>query len=112
MDGEAVTDLILRAIAAMRERGDIPPMDAPQITVRRITGASTCAYHANIGQALAASQTTQDSLPPEALGASVATYLAEVADLVPAYHDVAAIELVEGGAILITLTGETHEHLS
>lgn len=104
MDGEAITDLILRAIAAMRERGELPTMEAPRLTVIPVKGKRADAYRANIGEALAAAQTDPGAhQAPVALGTAVANYLSEVVDLVPAYRDVAAIELAENGDVLISL---------
>jgi hypothetical protein len=104
MDGESVTDLILRAVAAMRERDELPAIDAPQITVLRVPDSMGETFHANVGQALAVAQV---SAPPrlsaQALASAVAEYLRDVIDLVPAYHNIAAVASTDDGTLIITL---------
>ncbi len=103
MDEESVADLILRAVAAMREHGDLPEVETPRITISRVSsGAAT--FRANVGQALAAAKIgDQSSLGPLTLASAVADYLRDVVDLVPAYHDVASVTSTDDGSILITL---------
>lgn len=106
MNGEAVTDLILRAIAVMRERGEFPEMETPKITVARLTNASVETFHSNAGQAIAAAQTGEQPHPSaQALARAVADYLREVVDLVPAYHEVASVTSTDDGSLIITLRG-------
>lgn len=104
MDGAAVTDMILRAVAALREQGELPEMEPPRISVTQVTNSTGLAYHANIGPALAEAQTAQsNALTAENLARRVADYLEEVVDLVPAYHDIAAIALAPNGSLIITM---------
>jgi hypothetical protein len=106
MNGASVTDLLLRSIAAMRERGELPEFEPPMISVARLTGSDPARFHCNAGQALAAGQTgDQPRLSPQDLAHTIANYLREVVDLVPAYHDVAAVEASDDGSLTITLRG-------
>ncbi len=106
MDGESVTDLILRAVAAMRERGELPEIEAPSIVVVHAMSAGAKTFRANVGQALAAAQTDEQTrLSAQALAHAVADYLREVVDLVPAYHEVAAVTSTDDGSLIITLRG-------
>lgn len=106
MNDEMVTDLILRAIAAMGERGDLPAFEPPTISVWRVTNGDAARFRSNVGEALAAAQTgEQPRLSPQALASAVAGYLREVVDLVPAYHEVASVESSGDGSLTITLHG-------
>ncbi len=109
MNGEAVTDLILRAIAAMRERGDLPEVETPRITVTAVSGVNAETFRSNVGQALAAAQTGEHPLmSPHTLATTIADYLSEVVDLVPAYHDVASVRALDDGTLIITLRSSTN----
>ena len=44
MNGASVTDLILRSIAAMRERGDLPEFEPPTISVARLSGSDPARF--------------------------------------------------------------------
>jgi hypothetical protein len=99
MDGAAVTDLILRAIAALRERGELPEVEHPSVTVTRLA-SETLAYRSNAGAAIAAAQ-PDDRQSARDLAHAIAAYLAEVVDLVPAYHEVRAIMPADDGTITI-----------
>lgn len=105
MNGASVTDLILRSIAAMRERGDLPEFEPPTISVARLSGSDPARFRSDVGQALAASQTGDQRQSPRELASAIAEYLREVADLVPAYHDVASVEASDDGSLTITLRG-------
>lgn len=104
MDGAAVTDMILRSVAAMRERGELPEMDAPRLALIHEHGPAGESYRCDIGYALASALTSRDnSTPPDELAGRVATYLQEVADLVPAYRDIASVQLDSDGALVVTM---------
>lgn len=104
MNDAAVTDLILRAVAAMRERGELPEVETPKISVSRVSREGVARFQSNVGQALAIAQTGDlPHLTPQALASAVADYLREVVDLVPAYHDVAMVESSDDGSLTITL---------
>ncbi len=106
MDSESVADLILRAVAAMREHGELPEFETPRITIARVNGSGAPAFRSNVGQALASAQT--GAQPPQsarALAVAIAGYLREVVDLVPAYHDVALVTSSSDGSLTITLRG-------
>lgn len=105
MNGESVTDLILRAVAALRERQEIPDVESPQIVVSRIPGDGVVTFHSNVGQALTATRSDDNgpALSPHVVASLVASYLAEVVDAVPAYHDIASVTATEDGSLTITL---------
>lgn len=100
MDDAAVKDLILRAIAAMRERGELPEFEHPNVTVTRLA-SETLAYRSNVGAAIADAQ-PDDRQSARDLAHAIAAYIAEVVDLVPAYHDVRAITPADDGTITIS----------
>ena len=106
MNSASVTDLILRSIAAMRERGELPEFEPPTISVARLSASDHARFRSDVGQALAASQTgDQPRLSPQKLASAIADYLREVVDLVPAYRDVASVEASDDGSLTITLRG-------
>lgn len=106
MDGETVSDIILRGIASMREHGDLPEIESPRIVIMRTSLGGSSTFIANVGQALAAALTSdQPPLSPRAIASSITEYLREVVELVPAYHDIASVTSTEDGSILITLRG-------
>lgn len=106
MNGESVTDLILRAVAAMREHGELPEIETPKIAIARVTDASAETFRSNVGQALAIAQAgEQPRLSPQALASAIAGYLREVVDLVPAYSDITSVTPSDDGSLLITLRG-------
>lgn len=102
MDSEAVADLILRAVAAMRERGDLPDVENPLLTITQLRSEGLPLYRSNAGAALFAAQ--QNVRPTAAeFAEAIAAYLREVVDLVPAYSDVRLISPDQDGGIVITL---------
>lgn len=106
MDGESVTDLILRGVAALRERGEFPEVETPSITIARVTDSGSETYYSNVGQALATAQIgEQPRQSAQAFARALADYLREVVDLVPAYRDVAAVTSTDNGSLIITLRG-------
>lgn len=104
MDGESVSAIILRAIASMREHGDLPEIESPRILITRTSLGGSTAFIASVGQALAAALLRDQPSPsPRALASSVAEYLREVVELVPAYHEIASVTSTEDGSVIITL---------
>lgn len=105
MNSDSVRDLIMRAVAALRERGELPEVERPQISVARVAGEGPAVYRSNLGVALAKAVTgdAQPAANPYRLAVSVVEYLSEVIELVPAYHDVLAITAAEDGSVTVTL---------
>ena len=94
----------MRAVASLREHGDLPEIEAPQVIVIRVSGISHDSFQANVGQALAVAQTGDASrLTPQELAVQVAEYLAEVVTLVPAYREIATVSSSVNGDIVIAL---------
>ncbi|HEX9035596.1 MAG TPA: hypothetical protein VF808_01245 [Ktedonobacterales bacterium] len=102
MDGEIVADLILRAIAALREHGELAAADTPPLTLTRLDLPGQIVYRSNAGVALSAELSDRANAPFE-LAAKLAAYLRDVIDTVPAYHDVQAVEAEHNGNLLISL---------
>jgi hypothetical protein len=106
MNDATVADLILRAVAAMREHGELPEVETPSISVSRVSSGGAALFRSNVGQALATAQTGEHpNQSPQAFARAVADYLREVVDLVPAYYDVASVESGNDGSLTITLRG-------
>lgn len=105
MNSDSVRDLILRAVAALRERGELPEVERPQISVARVAGDGPAVYRSNLGVALAEAMAgdAQPAANPYRLAVSVVEYLSEVVELVPAYHDVQSVTAAEDGSITVTL---------
>ncbi len=96
-------DVIQRALAALRERNIIPSVDLPQVTFTPLEGASGYVTRIAVELAQAAEKADIPNVSAAALADALATYLAEVVDLVPAYSDLAHIETAGDGAIHIYL---------
>lgn len=78
-------DIILRSLAALRERNIVPSVDIPAITLVPLEDGH--GYQTPIAIALAEAAAVADipDVSAEALAISIATYLDEVVDAVPAY---------------------------
>lgn len=104
---EALTrDIILRALAALRERNTLPSVDLPSVALAPLAGTSGYRTHIASEIAMAADAAEIEHRPAEALAALIASYLAEVVDLVPAYSEIARVESASDGDILLYLRTE------
>lgn len=101
---EALTrDIILRALAALRERNALPSVDLPPVALTPLAEAP--GYRTRVINAIvaAADAAEIEHRPVEALATLLANYLAEVVDLVPAYSEIARVERADDGEILLYL---------
>lgn len=98
-----VRDVILRAMASLRERNALPSVDLPPVTLISLEGERGFLTRVAVELALAATSAGETTIYPEALAASIATYLSEMVDLVPAYSVIARVEPASEGAIRIYL---------
>ena len=101
---EALTrDIILRALAALRERNALPSIDLPPVALAPLSEAP--GYRTRVAREIAAAADAAEieHRPIEALATLIANYLAEVVDLVPAYTEIARVESDDGGDILLFL---------
>ncbi|HEY7849471.1 MAG TPA: hypothetical protein VIC27_05360 [Ktedonobacterales bacterium] len=101
-----VRDVILRALAALRERNALPSVDLPQVTLLPLEDARGYLTRVAVEMALAAAAADIENVYPEALAATISTYLAETVDLVPAYSVIERIEPASEGVIRIYLRAE------
>ena len=101
-----VSDVVTRALAALRERNLLPSVDLPPVTLVPLEGEH--GYLTRIAVEVAQAAETQDieHRPADALAANIARYLAETVDLVPAYSIIAHVESDDAGAIRIYLREE------
>ncbi len=101
---EALTrDVILRALASLRERNALPSVDLPPVTLLPLAAGRGYRTRVAIEIADAADAAEIEHRPVETLAASIASYLAETVDLVPAYHVIARVETAETGEITLYL---------
>ncbi len=103
MTEQLVRDVVLRALAALRERNALPSVDLPQVTLIPLEDAPGYLTRVAAEVALAAQAQGIEHVYPEALAITLATYLTETVDLVPAYGEIARIEPASEGAIRIYL---------
>lgn len=96
-------DIIQRALASLRERNALPSVDLPPITLVPLEGERGYLTRIAVDLALAAEAADIPDVSADALARTLATYLAEVVDLVPAYSDIARVEFAGDGAILLYL---------
>ncbi len=92
-------DIILRALAALRERNIVPSVDIPAITLIPLEDGR--GYQTPIAIALAEAAVVADipDVSAEALAISIASYLDEVVDVVPAYAVFAHVASMGDGII-------------
>lgn len=106
MTEELARDVVLRALAALRERNALPSVDLPTITLVPLEDGRGYVTRVAVELALAAEAAGLEPVYPEALAGIIARYLAELVDLVPAYSDIARVEPASEGAILLYLREE------
>ncbi|HEX2348082.1 MAG TPA: hypothetical protein VHI51_06540 [Ktedonobacterales bacterium] len=96
-------DVILRALASLRERNALPSVDLPPVTLLPLAVGRGYRTRVAIEIASAADAAEIEHRPVEALASSIASYLAETVDLVPAYHVIARVETAGDGKITLYL---------
>jgi hypothetical protein len=110
MTDELVRDVIVRALASLRERNALPSVDLPPVILvpleDELTGKRGYLTRVAVEVALAAEAQGIENIYPEALAITISTYLAETVDLVPAYSEIARIEPASEGVIRIYLREE------
>ncbi len=106
MTEQLARDALARALAALRERGTLPQVDIPPLTLTPLDEG--IGYRSTIGSDLAAevaAAVAAGTLPDDGattadtLAQIIARYLAEVVDLVPAYSGIARITAAPDGAV-------------
>lgn len=101
---DTIRDIIARAVAALREQGEIPNVELPAFDVERPQVAAHGDYATNVAMKLAAAaKTAGQKVNPRALGESIAARIRETVALVPAYDLVESVEVAGPGFINIRL---------
>jgi hypothetical protein len=101
---EALTrDVILRALASLRERNALPSVDLPPVTLLPLAAERGYRTRVAIEIAQAADAAEIEHRPVETLADIIASYLAETVDLVPAYSVIARVEPAADGEIALYL---------
>ncbi|MGH2502509.1 MAG: hypothetical protein ACRDID_08340 [Ktedonobacterales bacterium] len=104
---EALTrDVILRALASLRERNALPSVDLPPVTLIPLAAGRGYRTRVAIEIAQAADAAEIEHRPVDALASLIASYLAETVDLVPAYSAIARVEPAADGEIALYLRDE------
>lgn len=101
-----VHDVIMRALASLRERNALPSVDLPLVTLLPLEGERGYLSRVAVELALAAEAADMPNVRAETLAATIANYLAETVDLVPAYSAIERVETVSGGLIRIYLRAD------
>lgn len=96
-------DVVLRALASLRERNALPSVDLPFVSLLPLAAGRGYRTRVAIEIADAADAAEIEHRPVEALASNIASYLAETVDLVPAYHVIARVETAGGGEITLYL---------
>lgn len=99
-------DVILRAIAALRERNIVPSVDLPAIILVPLENGRGYQTRIAIELAEAALVAEIPDVSAEALATSIATYLDEIVGVVPAYEEIAHVTTAGAGVIHIYLRTE------
>ncbi|HEX8731144.1 MAG TPA: hypothetical protein VF725_03690 [Ktedonobacterales bacterium] len=106
MSEELSREIIMRALASLRERNIVPSVDLPTVTFIPLDGEA--GYQTRIAVELAEAAAAADipDVSAERLAASLAAYLDEVVSVVPAYEAIARVTAADGGVIYIYLRAE------
>lgn len=96
-------DIIQRALASLRERNALPSVDLPPVTLIPLEGGRGYLTYVAAELAQAAEAADIPNVSVQGLASTLARYLAEVVDIVPAYSDITRVELRNDGAILLYL---------
>lgn len=95
-----------RALAALRERNALPSVDLPPVNLVPLDDGHGYRTRIAVDVAQAAEAQDIEHRPAGALAATLAHYLAETVDLVPAYSVIARVEPDDEGVIYIYLREE------
>lgn len=106
MPEELTREVIMRALASLRERNIVPSVDIPAVTLIPLEGESGYLTRIAIELAEAAAAADIPDVSAERLAASLAAYLDEVVSVVPAYESIARVVPAEAGVIHIYLRTE------
>ena len=106
MTEELAREVIMRALASLRERNIVPSVDLPTVTLIPMEGER--GYLTRIAIELAEAATAADipDVSAERLAASLAAYLDEVISVVPAYEAIARVSAADAGVIHVYLRAE------
>ncbi|HEX8982830.1 MAG TPA: hypothetical protein VF792_08680 [Ktedonobacterales bacterium] len=103
MDEQVVRDVVMRALATLREWNALPSVDLPPVALAPLAGAHGYETRVVIEMAQAAQAADIENVSAEAYAAKLAAYLSETVDLVPAYSEIARVEAADEGLIRIYL---------
>lgn len=103
MDEQVVRDVIMRALATLREWNALPSVDLPLVTLSPLAGVHGYETRVALDMAQAAQAADLENVSAEAYATKLAAYLTETVNLVPAYSDIAWVEAADGGLIRIYL---------
>ncbi len=103
MDEQLVRDVVMRALATLREWNVLPSVDLPPVVLAPLAGAHGYETRVAIEMAQAAQAADMENVSAEAYAAKLAAYLTETVDLVPAYSEITRVEAVNRGLIRIYL---------
>ncbi len=103
MDEQLVRDVVMRALATLREWNALPSVDLPPVTLATLASANGYETRVVIEMAQAAQAADIENVSAEAYAAKLAAYLTETVDLVPAYSEITRVEAVDDGLIRIYL---------
>lgn len=106
MTEELAREIIMRALASLRERNIVPSVDLPAVTLIPLEDERGYLTRIAIELAQAAAAADIPDVSAERLAASLAAYLDEVVSVVPAYEDIARVIPADGGVIHIYLRAE------
>lgn len=106
MTEELAREVIMRALASLRERNIVPSVDLPVLTLIPLEDERGYLTRIAIELAQAADAANIPDVSAERLAASLAAYLDEVVSVVPAYEAIERVTPAEGGVIHIYLGTE------
>ncbi|MDE3229960.1 MAG: hypothetical protein KGO05_08750 [Chloroflexota bacterium] len=106
MSEELTREVIMRALASLRERNIVPSVDLPAVIFIPLEDEPGYQTRIAIDLAEAAAAADIPDVSAERLATSLATYLDEVVNVVPAYETIARVINAGGGVIRIYLRAE------
>lgn len=103
MSETLVRDVLLRALASLRERNLLPSVDLPVITLVPLPDATGYTTAVAVDLAQAAEAADLEPITAATAAARIARYLDETVQLVPAYSEITRVVADSEGALLIYL---------
>jgi arginyl-tRNA synthetase len=104
---DTIHEIVIKAVAALQEHGDLPAVELPAFEIARPQIAAHGDYAANVALKLGAVLREAGEKPnPRALAETIATRIRETVDVVPAYHLISAVEVAGPGFINLRLNPE------